>query len=688
MSSLEQRAKTIHREVAKYKEILKHPENFPSLYAQEHGGKYLQAAETDYQSKNLLKMLTMVNLAEKNLDDFSFQDRKKLSLLKIRAYRDWGEDDLGYQLFPGLFGEEKLANLPDDIQIYYLDLLLDKEDYQSFELIFKKLNSEKKFADSKLYQWSKELLRKKQGVLAQQVLSEISSGSNLSAQSLYLQALAIIYSGNVAQAVSLFSECQKSAEKAGDKDLSSLSRLSQGRLETFLERLGDAEKTFKAIVPDSQYYPEAQYELILLQFRQRDYQGCWENSMRLTLFYPLDKNSPKFYLAQASCLLEMGNQKEALQVFYFIKQRYLKLRDELDQVLLHPSTTGLAKLEMLSYLEVMDLLSNSQAEAGEEYQRVGLEKRISELKREIRRVQDFTRALKNDLYPSCQQNETGKTICQVQRMESDLSNLEKDLEKASRRFLPKEFWKEVKEISAMKRLGDIRDTIHKLNSSPMVPFEKLITLRLSSVKAGEIIQGWIQLIRRGLEREGKSELREEGEKLLIIWKVVLETERGLAEIQTLDPVAKQFENYPKLLPVLQYLESRLPPIEARFREITRQAEQVKGDLELSQVRGALQEEKEVFFSSLVAMTGLTMQQQTEMKTQIQGLKQERDKKTEELHDVFQGFREKASLLQKQITPVDKKEEKSTEYYRQQIEDVSEKVKEMEENFQYLKRFFE
>ncbi len=688
MNSLEQRAKTVHREVGNLEEILKHPEYFSSLYTQEHGGKYLQAAEIDYQSHNLLKMLTMVNLAEKNLDNFSFQDRKKLYLLKIRAYRDGGENDLGYQAFPALLAEEKLANLPDDIRIYYLDLLLDKEDYQSFELIFNKLNSERKFADSKLYQWAKGLLRKKQGGLALQVLSGIFPGSKLSAQSLYLQALATIYSGNVARAVSLFIECQKSAEKAGDKDLSSLSRLSQGRLEAFLERLGDAEKTYKAIVPDSQYYPEAQYELILLQFQKGDYQGCWENSTRLALLYPLNKNSSKYYLAQASCLLEMGHPEEALRIFNFMRQRYLGLGDELDKVLFHPSPAGSAKLGMPAYLEVMDLLSNSQDEAGEEYQKVGLGKGISELKREIKRVQDFTQQLKDDLSPSCQPNETVKTICQMQKMESDLSNLEKDLEKASREFLPGEFGKEIKEMSAAKRLGEIRDNIHKLNSTKMIASEKLITLRLSSAKAGEITQGWIQLIRRGLEWEGKAEPREEGERLLRIWEVVLETERGLAEIRSLDSVAKQFENYQKLLPVFQYMESQLPPIEAQFREIARQAEQVKGDLELSQVRGVLQEEKEVFFSSLVAMTGLTMQQQTEMKAQIQGLKQERDKKTEELHNVFQGLRDKTSLMQKQINPENKEGEKSTEYYRQQIEGISDKVKEIEEHFQYLKRFFE
>jgi len=598
--ALEERAKAVNQAVFQLKQQVSQVAAIsPEELIKMRGNEYSLGITVAFQDRDFLRAQAMADLAEKYAANLSLAERDQINLYRIRAYRDQGEESRGYLLLQSLIGERKLSELPPDLQVFYLEQLLNQGDYQTFEWIFRKLYSSIKNEDRSFYRWGKRLLEDKMAPLALLTLSGIQTGNQFFSRSLYLRALAQVQNGDLFGALSLFTQCQQLAEKNGEKTLADLALLAQARIGIFLEKSREVGPKYAAISSDSPYFPEAQYELFLFAFRRGDYPAGLKAARDLALKYPLDPNNSKFRLGEAYSLLGMGYSEEAVRVLEALKarsQQLERLAQDFGRILAadRPETGG------LSELGILDLLDRARKRAGEEFQESKLEIRGKEMDREFERVLDLWEEVVLKLLPGCVPGQAENEICRLNQIQDELGKLDQELFQLSQDFLPDQARKALLARSPLNQTPGATSQFQGLSLPGEVDLTGLIEMIQKEEAKGKLRLEWINSVRKELKLQNEVSPWKEWQKLDECWGLVLEAEVGFVALQK-KLVARETKDFLKFNPLIKRIALILANLETQREETRQQGMDILLALKQMEVQAEIDKEKEIFLQALAVL---------------------------------------------------------------------------------------
>ena len=606
LGQLEGEAMAVHQAVLQAKErISKSDSASPEKSAKARWNEYFKAAEMAFRKGDLLRAQVMLGIAEQFATNLSPLGRDQIEALRIRVYRDWGEGDRGYQHLQSLIARRKLAGLPTDLRVFYLDRLLEQGDELSFEWIFRKFYSKMRGEERSFYRWGKLLLEKKNARLAFLVLSGIRSRSEWYPHAVFLRGIAHVLNGDFSKALSFFQKSQTAAEQKGEKDLAALALLSQGRIYLFLANTEAAAEAFHAVGPDTRYHPEARYELLLMRFGRGEFRESWNISTDFLLTHPLYERVSRFWLAQAYSLLSVDRVEEAYRVLVSLRERYQGITKEV-QRLREISRTEKEKSPASSNLEVIHFLDRVRAQAEQEYRRVGLGGRMDAFTQELSLAREVWQEVMIALLPGCSSRQSAKESCRLERIRSDLINLEAELENVSQEFLPAEVWGKLKDTSPPREFRGVQAEIEKMGSTGNIDLARLIGAMKREEEAVKSRRRWIAWVRKELKQAEAVEPLEGRKTLHAAWGTVLEAETGLGLLEK-KIVARETENYLKYNPLIKKLAVTLPGIETKLKTIKSEADRIRQGIDEVALQNELQGEEEVFLQGIAVLNDISVQ---------------------------------------------------------------------------------
>jgi len=602
---LEEQARTIHRAVLQAKErITKAEEASPETSAKARWNEYFRAAEMAFRKGDPLRAQIMLGIAEQFSLNLSPLGRDQLDVLKIRVYRDWGEEERGYQRLQSLIAKRKLAGLPTDLKVFYLDRLLEQEDYVSFEWIFRKFYSKMRGEEGSFYRWGKRLLEKKNARLAFLVLSGIQAKNEWYARSLYLRALANILNGDFDKALSFFSECQRAAGESGEKDLAALSLISQGRIHQFLGRKEEAGRSYEAVDLDSLYYPDAQYELFLMRFTEGNYEASWKISALSLVDHPLHEGGSKQWLAQAYSLIAADRLEAAFRVLNSIKERYQGTEKEVERL------RELSKLKSdtqpaSSNLDAVYFLERVEEQTELEYRRTGIGERIEIFEQGLELLQGVWKDVMVALLPGCRSEQSEKESCRLSGLRTNLYELEDKLKEATRGLIEPGIWERLEKTSPPRKISGVQEEIQRMGSSGDIDLAGLIGAMKREEEAVKARRIWIAWVRKELGSAESSRDPEERNKINAAWGLVLEAETDLGFLEK-KIVARETEHYLKFNPLVKKLAVTIPSIENKMKTIKGEAERIRRGISELKLKEILEEEEQIYLQGLAVLKDISV----------------------------------------------------------------------------------
>ncbi|MDD5224289.1 MAG: hypothetical protein PHE84_09875 [bacterium] len=600
IQALEERAKAVNQAVFQLKEEVSRVAAIsPGELVKMRGSEYSLGVTVAFRDQDFLRAQAMADLAEKYTADISPAERDRINYYRIRAYRDLGEESRGYLLLQSLLGEKKISGLPPDLQVFYLEQLLNQGDYQTFEWIYRKMYTSIKSEDQSFYRWGKKLLQDKMAPLALLTLSGIRTGSPYFSRSLYLRALAQVQSGDLFEALSLFTQCQQLATRNGEKALVDLALLAQARIGIFLEKSREVGSKYAAIPSDSAYYSEAQYELFLFAFRRQNYPESLRIARTLVLKYPLDPDSSKFRLGEAYSLLGLGNSGEAIRILEALKARGQEFENQsgnLSRIMRQEitETSGIRELAVLS------LFDRARKMAEGEFRESKIDSRGDELDREFERVLSLWEEVVLKLLPGCVPGQAENEICRLNRIQEDLGNLDQEMFALSLGSLTDQARKNLQAKSTLTQAPGIQSQVQTLSSSGEADISGLIETIQKEEAKGKLRLEWIKSVRKELKLQNGTQPKKEWEKLDECWGLVLEAETGFVALQK-KLVARETKNFLKFNPLIKRIALVLANLEARKDESRRQGKDILQALKEMQAQAEIDKEKDILAQALAVL---------------------------------------------------------------------------------------